>query len=41
MLLQFTINSALLSDFDDEKYEQELIKQRQEAEERLWEEKKQ
>ena len=41
MSLQFTINSALLSDFDNEKYEQELIKQRQKAEKRLREEEEQ
>jgi len=41
MSLQFTINFALLSDFDNEKYEQELIKRRQEAEKRLWEEEEQ
>jgi len=32
MPLQFTITSALVSDSNDETYEQELIKQRQETE---------
>jgi len=35
------MNSVLALDSDDEKYEQELIKQRQEAEERLQEKEKQ
>ena len=41
MLSQSTINSALVSDSDDERYEQELIKRRQEAETRLWAEEEQ
>ena len=41
MLSQSTINSALVSDSDDERYEQKLVKQRQEAEARLWAEEEQ
>jgi len=41
MLSQSTINSALVSDSNDERYEQKLVKQRQEAEARLWAEEKQ
>jgi len=41
MSSQFTITSALTLDYDDKKYKQELIKQRQEAKERLCEEEKQ
>ena len=36
-----TINSGTMSDSDDERYEQELVKQREEAETRLWEEEEQ
>jgi len=36
-----TINSSAISDSDDEKYEQELVKQREEAEARLREEEEQ
>jgi len=41
MSSQFTIASALVSDSDNEMYEQELVKQRQEAEVRLQEEEEQ
>ena len=41
MSSQYTINSALMSDSDDERYEQELVKRRREAEARLWEEEEQ
>ena len=41
MLLQNTINSGLMSDSNDERYEQELVKQRQETEVRFWEEEEQ
>ena len=36
-----TINFGTMSDSDDERYEQELITQREEAEARLWEEEEQ
>ena len=36
-----TINSGAMSDSDDERYEQELVKRREEAEARLWEEEEQ
>jgi len=38
---KYTINSALMSDSNNERYEQELIKQREEAEARLQEKKEQ
>ena len=41
MLLYNTINFTMMSDSDDKRYEQELIKQRQETEARLWEEEEQ
>ena len=41
MSSQFTINSDTMSDSDDERYEQELVKQREEAEARLREEEEQ
>jgi len=41
MSSQYTINTAFTSDSDDERYEQELIKQRREAEARLQEEEEQ
>jgi len=41
MLLQYTINSVLVSDSNNERYEQKLVKQRQETEAKLWEEEEQ
>jgi len=41
MSSQYTINTALTSDSDDERYEQELVKRRQEAEAKLREEEEQ
>ena len=41
MLSHNTINSGTMSDSDDERYEQELVKRREEAEARLWEEEEQ
>jgi len=41
MSLFNTINPATMSDSDDERYEQELVKQRQEAEARLQKKKEQ
>jgi len=41
MSLQNIINSAMMSDSDDERYEQELVKRRQETEARLREEEEQ
>ena len=41
MLSHNTINSGTMSDSDDERYEQELVKQREEAKTRLWEEEEQ
>jgi len=41
MSLPYTINSALMSDSNNEKYKQKLVKQRKEAEARLWKEKEQ
>jgi len=38
MSLHNTINSSAISDSDDERYEQKLVKRREEAEARLWEE---
>jgi len=38
MSSQYIINTASISDSDDERYEQELVKQRQEAEAKLQEE---
>jgi len=38
MSSQYIINTASISDSDDEWYEQELVKQRQEAEAKLQEE---
>jgi len=38
MLLHITINTGNISNSDDERYEQELIKRREEAEARLREE---
>ena len=40
MSLQNTINSVLNSDSDDERYEQELVKWKEEAKARLQEEEK-
>ena len=39
MLSHNTINSGTMSDSDDKRYKQELVKQREEAKARLWEEK--
>ena len=41
MLSYNTINSGTMSDSDDKRYEQELVKRREEAETRLWKEKEQ
>ena len=41
MSSQNTINSGTMFDSDNERYEQELVKQREEAEARLWEEEEQ
>ena len=41
MSLQSIFNTAPMSDSDNERYEQQLVKQREEAEARLWEEEEQ